>query len=190
MATCLDTAWAAQFKKAGKPFSPPRIRIYTKRRDYCGKHWAESLMSDYCPRDRTVVFLLTAPLVKEPSRLSGLMSIAHEYGHHVQELSGIRDAYARLPRRDAGERHEQARRYDLQAECLAGVFAGSAWASLKRPRSDWDTLLLKTAQGGDDYWGTHEYGEGASIVFWLVNGFTHVSPRFCNTWVAGPSTVA
>lgn len=32
-----------------------------------------------------------------------------------------------------------------------------------------------------------KYGQGASIAFWLVNGFTHVSPRFCNTWVASPS---
>ncbi|MEU0517530.1 hypothetical protein [Streptosporangium sp. NPDC006007] len=114
MATCLDTAWAARFKKAGRPFSWPRIRIYTKRRGHRSKHWAEEpdvgLMSDYRPRDGIVVLLLTAPLVKSPP--------------------------------------------------------GSP-APCRSPMS-----------------------EGASIAFWLVNGFTHVSPRFCNTWVADPSTVA
>ncbi|MEV8636773.1 neutral zinc metallopeptidase [Streptosporangium sp. NPDC051023] len=187
---CLDTTWSAQFAKTGKPFTPPRIQILTEPHSYCGKPWTGSLLSDYCPQDGTIVFLITEPILKKPSKLSAFIAISHEYGHHVQRLSGIQDAYTRLPRRNAKERYEQARRHDLQAECLGAAFTRSVWESLKRPRGDWNALRANTARGGDDYWETHEYGKGRSIVHWMDSGFAAASPGDCDTWSASASAVA
>ncbi|WP_271216190.1 neutral zinc metallopeptidase [Streptosporangium carneum] len=187
---CLDETWSAQFAKMGKPFRPPLVKIFTKPRAFCGKPWAKSLLSEYCPQDETIAFLISPVILEDPSRLYSFLSIGHEYGHHVQQMSGIQDAYARLPHRTTGERQEQTRRHDLQAECLSAAFTRSVWKSLKRPKNDWHVLLAGMWSGGDDLWKTHEYGKGSSIVHWMEEGFAKASPGDCDTWSAPASEVA
>ncbi|GII04585.1 neutral zinc metallopeptidase [Planobispora takensis] len=189
VARCLDATWSAHLRKAGKPFTPPRIRFHSKPRDYCGRPWPKDMLSDYCLRDSTIVFLLNGSTTKV-SKQYAFMAMAHEYAHHVQKLYGIQQAYAELPHRNTRERYEQTRRYDLQADCLSAAFARSVWKSLDLPKSAWKDFLLVSIQGGDGYWGTHEYGKGESIVQWLLTGYDEASPGDCNTWTAGPSWVA
>ncbi|GGS63282.1 hypothetical protein GCM10010156_22770 [Planobispora rosea] len=87
----------------GSPVQP-RIRFHSTLDRYCGRKWPENLASDYCPKDRTIVFQLTDGLVKNPSKLFEAVSIGCEYAHHVQQLSGIQRAYGKLPRRGGADR--------------------------------------------------------------------------------------
>ncbi|TMR99302.1 hypothetical protein EJK15_08235 [Nonomuraea basaltis] len=81
------------------------------------------------------------------------------------------------------------RRYELQADCLSGVFLGSVWGSLARAEPDWAALVDATrASGGDDDYRSH--GKRAGRVSWLKRGYQAVSPAACDTWSAPATKVA
>ena len=53
--------------------------------------------------------------------------VAHEIGHHVQDLLGVMDDVDRATQENPDERNELSVRLELQADCLAGIWAQSAW---------------------------------------------------------------
>ncbi|MFG1947178.1 neutral zinc metallopeptidase [Nonomuraea sp. NPDC048826] len=144
----------------------------------------------YCPAERRFLVLLDDNLLDDPSDLLLLNVISHEYGHHVQELTGIDRAYHRHPYRNDKELNEQLRRLELQAECLSGVFMGSVWTSLDRTSADWDVLMRLTRASGDEKSEVRSHGKGRTIAAWLDKGRRAKDPRSCNTWTAPSSKVS
>ncbi|MGW4469557.1 neutral zinc metallopeptidase [Nonomuraea sp. NPDC004354] len=182
---CLNRSWGAHFKRAGLPFTRPRIGFITKPRKYCGDAWGNA-SATYCYAEQRFLVLLDDSLLEDPSDLYLFRLVAHEYGHHVQYLTGIDHAYDRHPYRNKKELNEQSRRVELQAECLSGMFIGSVWDSLKdRDEEDWEVLREIMRKSGDV---TH--GKGHNIAAWLDKGFRATSPQVCNTWTASSSKVA
>jgi uncharacterized protein len=186
---CLNESWGAHFKRAGLPFSKPRIGFITKPRRYCGDAWGNAAAT-YCRKERRFVFLLDRNVLDDPSDLFLFDVAAHEYGHHLQNLTGIWRAYDLHPYKGKKELNEQSRRMELQAECLAGVFIGSVWDSLDRTEEDWETLLEIDRASGDEKSKVDDHGKGRNIAAWLDKGFRAKSPQACNTWSVPASKVS
>jgi predicted metalloprotease len=105
-------------------------------------------------------------------RLSATHTLAHEYGHHVQQLSGI---FAAIARRYSGSREERA---ELQASCLGNVFLSSQRAAYpiledygQRPES-WRYIQVPN------------HGSVANQQVWTDRGYLGARPGDCNTFKA------
>ncbi|GGK72581.1 hypothetical protein Sme01_07980 [Sphaerisporangium melleum] len=187
---CLGTSWGAQLAKARIRFTAPRVQFIQRPSKVCGHPWPKNAQGLYCPSQRRVVILLDKHLTRQAEDLFLMDVIAHEYGHHVQNLAGIETAFNGLAYRGKAEYYEQYRRLELQAECLAGAFIGSVWESLDRTAEDWDYLLEATRESGDEVTKVRDHGKGRSIATWLNRGFRAGGPGACNTWAAGTASVA
>ncbi|MGS2643671.1 neutral zinc metallopeptidase [Streptosporangium sp. LJ11] len=187
---CLNTSWSAHFARAGLGFRRPAVRFYEEpARRVCGVRWPVNADAFYCTERATLVFPLTGHWIENRTDLYPLKVAAHEYGHHLQSLTGVRDRYETLARADRPRQAELGRRYELQADCLAGVFLGSVRGSLPRTEQDWEALSGALRAGGDE--GSHHtHGTGANRLRWFERGFRAVSPAACDTWTAPPSRVS
>nr|SBO99139.1 similar to metalloprotease [Nonomuraea gerenzanensis] len=189
---CLDKAWSPVVKKAGYRFSRPKLTVLTKvgeKMGPCGRFPAGA-QAVYCPQVRSIYFLLSDNVVEEPSDLALMQVLAHEYGHHIQQLTGIMKAadVAILKNRSESRALEALRRTELQAQCLSASFVGRVWNSLGRPDTDW-TILLKgshnpVASLGVRNSGDETHASQASNKYWLERGFKAQSADVCNTWTA------
>ena len=162
-------------------------------------HWSPtpSTRPASCPKP---VVLLDEGILADPNELFLLETLAHEYGHHIQRLTGVNHALdAMYPgKMTAKQYYTMSRRVELQAECYSGVFAGSVWSSLGRDEYDF-TSLIKTLRGDYDIErigvsGKRDYdllhGKRANIAYWLNKGFEAVAPGACDTWSAPAKRVA
>ncbi|MFI6322181.1 neutral zinc metallopeptidase [Nonomuraea sp. NPDC050556] len=185
--SCLDAAWSAHLH----PFSKPSVRYYEEPADrVCGVPWPSGASAFYCTTSRTLHFPLEGAWIEDRTDLYPFKVAAHEYGHHVQQVTGLRRAYERLARATPRRAAEYNRRYELQADCLAGVFLGSVWDSLDRSPKDWADLVDATIASGD--WGEdyRSHGRGTTRAYWLKRGYAAVSPGACDTWKAPASKVS
>lgn len=187
---CLNASWEAHFERAGLPFRKARIGFITKPRRYCGHAWGKYTAATYCGAERRFVVLLDDDTLDDPWDLFLFQVAAHEYGHHIQNITGMDAAFDRYPYKGKKELNEQIRRYELQAECLGGAFVGSVWASLDRTEDDWKDLLYVTRQSGDEWTKAADHGKGRNMAAWLDKGFRAASPQACNTWTAPSSKVS
>ncbi|MGC5009354.1 neutral zinc metallopeptidase [Streptosporangium sp. DT93] len=187
--TCLNASWGAHFKQAGMSFAKSRITFGTDPRRFCGFKWGKSSAAQYCGRERRFLVKLDKATLADPSDLFLFAVAAHEYGHHIQTITGMERAFDHYPYKGKRELGEQFRRYELQAECLAGVFMGSVWDSLDRTEEDWDFLLELTRYSGDEEHKASDHGKGRTIAAWLDKGFRAASPAACNTWTVPSSKV-
>ncbi|MGS2646436.1 neutral zinc metallopeptidase [Streptosporangium sp. LJ11] len=177
---CLDRMWAATLARAGIDYEPPEeVRLVDAPEEAaCGiddYDWA----GIYCPEPRVVNVLV------EGERAFPMMfTLAHEYAHHVQEVSGIAD-------RRGSEAFDEAwsRRLELQADCLAAVTLRAAaprrLESLRR--------LAGRGSGADEgveagYRQSH--GSGASSAEWMRRGQEGGTVGSCNTWAAPAESVS
>ncbi|WP_308125872.1 neutral zinc metallopeptidase [Nonomuraea ceibae] len=189
---CLDKSWSKHLAGTRRTFRKPIVRYYDEPAPrVCGLDWPEGAAAFYCTERATLVFPLTGRWIEDRTDLYPLKVAAHEYGHHVQSLTGIRKHYeSAAARAGRARRAELGRRYELQADCLSGVFLGSVWGSLGRGRGDWEALLDATRASGDDDGERRSHGKGANRAYWLKRGFTTQRPGSCDTWPAPPARVA
>jgi predicted metalloprotease len=189
---CLDKAWLPLLKAARLPYATPKVRFITDPgTEACGTDWQEVGLALYC--DKTIAINLEDSLLKTPDRLFLLEIAAYEYGNHIQALSGIGKAADHLTGEGESEQEsEYLRRYNLQANCLAGAFMGSVWKSLHRPARDLREFLDVMRRTGDDARRVEErwHGMGRSVVYWVKRGFAKPSAAQCNTWTAPGKLVA
>jgi predicted metalloprotease len=125
-----EVVWDEQFRKAGKEYEPPRMVLFSDAVDTgCGN--APSAVGPfYCPADRTVYLdptffdELEKKLGGSKAEFSQAYVIAHEVGHHVQNLLGysrlVEQKRRTLPKEES---NKWSVRLELQADYLAGVWA-------------------------------------------------------------------
>ena len=198
-----DKTWAAAFQQAGETFRQPALMFYDRNgQSGCGA--AQSAMGPfYCPSDQTIY--LDPSFFDELQQKYGASGdfaqdyvIAHEFGHHIQELLGTSDQVQQeMQRSSPAQANALSVRLELQADCFAGV-----WAGLNRDRMDpgdlqegltaahaiGDDTLQKEAQGRvvpDSF--TH--GTSAERMAWLKRGVTTADPSKCDTF-SGPIDIA
>ncbi|MEU4608794.1 neutral zinc metallopeptidase [Kribbella sp. NPDC023972] len=198
---CLDRGWAPLVAKAGYKFRPPRMIYWsgTKYSSPCGDGAVS--VPFYCPSNQTMymkvdVFVKTYleypdAESKAYSRMWYTRSIAHEYGHHVQELTGILEAAHDLEYDAASydDRLRMNRRTELQANCFAGVFL-----AVNKRSYPINGLMLQVwnkwvvTAGDKPNEGTH--GSPASQARFMGQSFRTGNPATCNTFSASPNNVS
>ena len=122
----LDEYWSGAFEASGNQYQAPNTVLFTDSvTTDCGA--ATSAVGPfYCPLDQTIYLdlgfyeQLETRFGAEGGPFAEMYVIAHEYGHHVQNLLGLLEAG-----RDAGA-EGGAVRTELQADCFAGVWGGNA----------------------------------------------------------------
>ena len=198
LASTEDT-WSRVFQSQGQQYTPAGLIFYS-RNGLSGCGAAQSAMGPfYCPNDKRIYLDTTfydelKGRFGAPGDFAQAYVIAHEVGHHVQDLLGI------LPKVTEQQHAVSAReanalqvRIELQADCFAGVWAaqnrnlldpGDVEEGLKAAHAIGDDTLQQEAQGRvvpDSF--TH--GTSAQRMEWLKKGIDSGDPSQCNTFAAG-----
>jgi predicted metalloprotease len=186
---CLNESWAPQFKKAGLPFAKPKFVPVRKPgfKTTCGK-FPRGAAGLYCDNSKTIYVLLQGYLLSENTELFLFEVVAHEYGHHVQQLSGILNVENKIWDKLGTDAKKYAfhRKVELQAECFAGTFIGSVWHSLGRRDYDFGYVVdINRAQ-----YDSLSHGKAKNFAYWLKKGFDAESPGACNTFAAPAARVS
>ncbi|HZQ63002.1 MAG TPA: neutral zinc metallopeptidase [Casimicrobiaceae bacterium] len=193
-----EDVWGRIFQEMGARYDPPKLHFFDGSvRSACG-FTTEASGPFYCPGDRRV-YLDTAffneleTRFRAPGDFAQGYVIAHEVGHHVQNLLGIMDKYAQQQQGlDARGRNALSVRLELQADCFAGIWGhyvqgmnkldpGDVEEGLRAASAVGDDTLQKRAQGRvvpDSF--TH--GSAEQRVRWFRTGFDSGDVRACNTF--------
>jgi hypothetical protein len=196
-----EDVWTTIFQKAGQTYSKPRLVLFSGRtQTACGTGQTAS-GPFYCPGDRKIYIDLSFyRLMQERFKVSGEFAqayvIAHEVGHHVQNLMGIMDKVDQLRRSSTPTQgNALSVKVELQADCFAGVWAknadkarsilesGDVETALNAATAIGDDALQKQAQGyvvPDSF--TH--GTSAQRVRWFKRGLDSGQVSACNTFDA------
>lgn len=194
--TCLDNAWRPVLTSAGLPFSRPSVRRFSGSAPDQACATGDPGPAFYCPADKGISVSPDRLLnpVSDAHRTGLLLLVmAHEYGHHIQELTGIMEA-GDPTRSDYPYRSPQwlelSRRMELQATCFAGV--GIAAMAGRGSVGATELVDATSSISGDDQQpGTpRDHGTTANNLNWFKTGLHTGRPSACNTWLATASNVA
>ena len=130
------------------------VLFWDQTRSGCGQAGAE-MGPFYCPEDEKVYIDLgfyreLATRFGAPGEFAQAYVIAHEVGHHLQKVLGIEPKVREAQRRDPGRRNSLSVKMELQADCLAGVWAHSAQGRRLLDPGDVEAGLRAAAAVGDD----------------------------------------
>ncbi len=195
-----EDTWQAIFKARGQRYVPPKLVLFRgSTRSACGR--ADAAVGPfYCPADREV-YLDTAffdELTRRfgaPGDFAQAYVVAHEVGHHVQNLMGIMGKFdAQSQRMDARSRNALSVRLELQADCFAGVWGHAAQRRNLLDAGDVEEGLRAAAAVGDDRIqrqargavtpDSFTHGSSAQRVRWFKAGFDTGDVRSCDTFAA------
>ena len=151
-----EDTWSAVFQQNGARYTPPHLVLYNGRTpSACGSANA-AVGPFYCPGDRKV-YLDTAFFDELRSRFgapgdfAAAYVIAHEVGHHVQNLLGTMERFdARASQSDSRTRNALSVRLELQADCYAGVWGARALQRKLIDANDIDAGIRAAEAVGDD----------------------------------------
>jgi uncharacterized protein len=200
MGYVLDDAnalWSDTFKRAGKPYTPTRLVLFTgSTQSGCGLASSET-GPFYCPLDQKVYldldfFTELRQRFKAPGDFAEAYVIAHEVGHHVQEQSGIEEQVRQEQQQDPSQDNALSVKLELQADCLAGVWAQSVYRAGDLDAGDIDEGLNAASAVGDDRIQksagqavnpeTWTHGSAAQRSGWFKKGFDTGDPASCDTF--------
>ncbi|NJN50415.1 MAG: zinc metallopeptidase [Gammaproteobacteria bacterium] len=178
-----EDVWEAQFSEQGQRYVAPTLVLFSDAVDSaCGYNTAAT-GPFYCPPDRQLYidlsFFATLARMGGPGDFAQAYVIGHEVGHHIQNLLGTaRDVRARQQRLDQAGANRLQVAMELQADCLAGVWAHHAnqQQPLLEP-GDVDEGLAAAAAIGDD---TLQRNAGRRVT---PEAFTHGSAAQRQEWL-------
>ena len=196
-----EQVWGRIFQAAGGRYEDPKLVLFRGATPTaCGT--GQSAMGPfYCPGDRKVYldldfFDTLSRRLGAPGQFAQAYVIAHEVGHHVQNLMGITAKVEALRgRQTTAQANATSVRLELQADCLAGVWAfhsqqGKGWLEA----GDIEQALNAASQIGDDTLqresrGTvvpesFTHGSSAQRVGWFKRGLAGGQVDACNTFKA------
>lgn len=151
----VQASWDEQFQSGGEQYDPATLVLFTGAVDSgCG--FADAAAGPfYCPLDQRVYldldfFRELTDRFGAPGDFAQAYVIAHELGHHVQNLLGISDDVNRRQQRDPDAANELSVRQELQADCYAGVWAHTTYERDILEQGDLEEGLAAAAAVGDD----------------------------------------
>ena len=197
-----EDTWGEIFQRGGSTYEKPKLVLFTGAvRSACGL--AQSAVGPfYCPGDRKVYIDLDFYKMLEkrfgaPGEFAKAYVVAHEIGHHVQNLLGISGKVHAAMERASRERANQLSvRQELQADCYAGIWAnhanrsrhileaGDVESGLNAAAAIGDDRLQKQTQG---YVAPESFTHGSSAqrVQWFRRGLESGELSVCDTFKAG-----
>lgn len=197
---CVEAAWLPTMQRAGLPYATPGLEFPsgTNWSSPCGEVSGVAAAAFYCPKNATIYM----PFAGLHTEISGahpgvyLAVFAHEFGHHVENLSGVSTAYWQA-RYDAGVDTEAglelSRRMELGAQCFLGMFVAGA----QHGAGSVDDNIVREAledgyTRGDDNDPSlpRDHGTRQHYGAWEEQGFRTNRTGSCNTWAAAPGDVA
>ncbi len=192
--------WSTTFREAGQTYTDATLALFdTPTPSGCGGARAE-VGPHYCPPDKTVFIELgfMRELGRDfdaPGDFAQAYVVAHEMGHHIQNLLGTSDQVHRASRSDQAGADGLSVRLELQADCFAGVWAKTVYDRGLLDPGDTEEALDAAAGVGDDRiqskatgsinpegW-TH--GSSAQRQRWFRTGFDSGDPSRCDTFNGG-----
>jgi predicted metalloprotease len=194
---CLDRAWARQVRVGRDVFRPANVvTMNGGGQTPCGgssdrSHYCDSNMTIYIDGRSDVQYYRNGRTLKMWIRVSMADTMAHEYGHHLQNLTGISDAYGWL-RYEAPNRSAQLeinRRMEIQATCFAAVFQGANKATLPVTRAYKESFNFISHNSGDEWDTERTHGSKYVQPYWMNRGFNSRNVAQCNTFTATPDKV-
>ena len=196
-----EDVWREQFKQMGSTYREPKLRLFRgSEPTACGR--GEAAMGPfYCPGDQKVYIDLTfyetmRNRMGAPGDFAQAYVIAHEVGHHVQNLMGISGKVDGMRGRvSEAQQNALSVRLELQADCFAGVWAHHAQNARQiLEQGDLEEALNAASQIGDDTLQrksrgtvqpeTFTHGSSAQRVAWFKKGIQTGSVAQCNTFEA------
>lgn len=199
---CMEAAWAPVLQRANLPWIRPKIAFPSGKRWESGCGVADSTKEDvaafYCAPDLTIYMPFEGLQTNvNGSKIGAYLALfAHEYGHHVQSLSGSlkaahNESYELGPDSAAGL--EIQRRKELQAQCFGGMWFAAAWNG-KGSITDAvvrDMLADGYTRGDDNNPGApRDHGKRQNYGAWQKQGYEKNRTYQCNTYLAPANSVS
>ncbi len=196
-----EDVWNAKFKALGRTYKEPKLVLFTGFvNSACGS--AQAAMGPfYCPADQKVYIDLSffndmQNKLGAPGDFAQAYVVAHEVGHHIQTILGIADRVS-AARRSAGkvEGNQLQVRMELQADCLAGVWANASQRARNwLEKGDIEEGLNAASAIGDDRLQRRSqgrvvpesftHGTSAQRVRWFKRGLQSGEMGSCDTFKA------
>ena len=196
--TDAQQTWQQTLSADGEKYDPAQLVLYSDAVSTGGCGDATSAVGPfYCPADERVYLDLSFYEDMETQLDAGgdfawAYVIAHEMGHHIQQLTGTSGEVDRLAASDPGEANELSVRQELQADCYAGVWAATVFAQGDLEPGDLDEAFGATEAIGDDRLqeqagrrinpDSFTHGSSAQRRAWFETGYSSGSPASCDTF--------
>jgi predicted metalloprotease len=196
-----EQVWGQMFQGSGQAYREPKLVLFSgATRSACGVG-QEAMGPFYCPGDQKVYldlnfFRTLSQRMGAPGDFAQAYVVAHEVGHHVQNLMGVTDKVDAMRGRVSQQQMNSISvMVELQADCLAGVWAhhsqrGKGWLeqgdlqeAINAAAQIGDDMLQKKAQG---YAVPESFTHGSSQqrMTWFKRGLDSGSVKQCDTFAA------
>jgi predicted metalloprotease len=206
----IQAFWTKELPQSfGETYQPAKTAFFSGQvRTGCGA--ADSGTGPfYCPADDRVYIDLTfyrllADQLGAPGEFAQPYVLAHEYGHHVQDLVGTEAQMRREQQRDPSQANKLSVKLELQADCYAGVWAkGATGTQDASGQKIFKSLTAEDIQQGIDTAGKigddtlqqrsggtinpaeFTHGTSAQRQEWFSTGYNKGDPKACDTFAAG-----
>jgi uncharacterized protein len=193
----VQRSWQAEFARAHLAYQPARLVLFHRAiKSRCGPA-STATGPFYCPLDTSVYldigfFRALATALDAPGDLAQAYVIAHEMGHHVQTLTGVTQQVMAAESQNPAIANELSIPLELQADCLAGVWAHSTYERGLLESGDLQEGLNAAAAVGDDRIQakttgridpeTWTHGTSEQRAGWFLRGFERGEPAACDTF--------
>ncbi len=195
-----EDVWSKYFAAAGQRYTPPTLVLFTDQVDSACGTASAAAGPFYCPGDQRLYidlgfFNQLSSEFGAPGDFARAYVIAHEVGHHLQNLLGITEKSERLSAQQGATGAKRVSvAVELQADCYAGVWAmqaqrviepGELQQALRAAAAVGDDTLQRRAQGRVVP-ETFTHGSAEQRQRWFQRGFDGGKLESCDTFAAGP----
>ena len=193
----IQNFWTEQFQASGDRYSRAKLVLFDGQVSTACGGATSDVGPFYCPGDQQVYidlgfFRELSQRFGAPGDFAQAYVIAHEIGHHIQLLSGISENVSRAQKKNPNDANELSVRLELQADCLAGVWAYSTYERQLLESGDLEEGLAAAAAVGDDRLQrqagqrvnpeTWTHGSSQDRVKWFKTGFESGRASSCDTF--------
>ena len=196
----VQNTWSQILPAQGVPYRHAKLVLFRDAIDSgCGE--AQSATGPfYCPEDEKVYIDLgfydeLSQRFGAPGQFAQAYVLAHEIGHHVQKIVGVENMVRRLQSGNPSMQNELSVKMELQADCLAGIWAHSTRQRNLLEQGDVESALGAAAAVGDDRLqkmstahvspDSFTHGSSAQRMQWFQKGFNSGTIAACNTFDSG-----
>lgn len=194
-----EDVWRSRFQQAGSQYQDPKLVLFRQRVNSACGLTGSAVGPFYCPGDRKLYIDLSffqemKNRLGAPGDFAQAYVIAHEVGHHVQNLLGVSTKIHNAQRgKSQAEANQLSVKLELQADCLAGIWAHYANNDkIRLETGDIEEAINAAAAVGDDRLqeqasGTvrperFTHGTSAQRMDWFKRGFESGTVNDCNTF--------